>query len=217
MSPPSTSQFSGAYILTILAEYQPEAVGQILSDNVWSSPRLFNIAVDYWLTNTIICCPLWVSTTDSQISVMQTMWISLGCSWTPLPTLWKFLEKKRPPLVFYINWSKTIFVRFSASTTVNVDTASDFIYHGCTISDLSRKFTGECSSLKETLRRLHPALRTFGRWSRVQRNGKIGIWTKLLILNTCVLSLLLHRSDTWTLSSQVHVQVSTPRFYFKCA
>lgn len=43
--------------------------------------------------------------------------------------------------------------------------------------------------------------KTFGRLSRVWRNGKIRTSTKFRILNTCVLPVLLYGSDTWTLSA----------------
>ena len=114
------------------------------------------------------------------------------------------LREEASPLGLSSNWSKTKVLSFSdflpsLPRTINIntefcDTVDDFVY-------LGSRFTRDCSSLTETLRRLQLARRTFGGLSRVWRNPKIRNATKLRILNKCVVPVFLYGSDTWTLSA----------------
>ena len=76
----------------------------------------------------------------------------------------------------------------------NVEVTTNFVY-------LGSKISSDCSSDPEILRRLALARRTFGRLSRVWRSNKIRTSTKVKILNTCVLPVLLYGCETWSLSS----------------
>ena len=114
------------------------------------------------------------------------------------------MNEEASPLGLSISWAKTKIQSLSyflphlpSSISVHneeVEVVDDFIYLGSRISN-------SCSSEPEILRRIGLARRTFGRLSRVWRSNKVRPFTKVRILNTCVLPVLMYGCETWSLSA----------------
>ena len=75
-----------------------------------------------------------------------------------------------------------------------VEAVEDFIY-------LGSKFTPDCSTSSEITRRIQLARSAFGRLSRVWRSARIRTGTKLRLLNSFVLPVLLYGCESWTVSA----------------
>ena len=171
-----------------------------------AAPSLFNVAVDYWLTQTTIRTPdlgvtLHYPFTDLDYADDVVLLAKLLDMFSDILTA---LSEEASPLGLAISWAKTKIQSLSdfldpppPSLRVgneSVDVVDEFIYLGAKISS-------ECRSDPEILRRLQLARGAFGRLRNVWRSTKILAPTKLRVLNTCVLPVLLYGCETWTLSA----------------
>ena len=84
---------------------------------------------------------------------------------------------------------------------------SDFVY-------LGSKFTSDCSSSPEISRRLQLARSAFGRLSAVWCSARIRAATKLRLINSFILPVLLYGCETW--SSSVADSRRLDVFHRKC-
>ena len=170
-----------------------------------AAPNLFNTAVDFWLSNAFAKCPNLGVDYHSRItdlSYADDVVIFASLIDTISDTL-HILGEEASPLGLSINWTKTKVQSLSdflpPQSSINVrseqvDMVEEFLY-------LGSKISSDCSSSSDVERRLSLARATFGRLSRVWRSGKIRTATKMRLLNTCVLSVLLYGSEAWTLTT----------------
>ena len=173
-----------------------------------AAPNLFNVAVDYWVDGTTSRCPdLGV---DFHHHFSDLCYADdaafLAMLLDTLSDALVVLDEEASPLGLAISWAKTKIQSLSsflppppASISVGqeqVETVTEFVYLGSKIST-------DCSSDPEIERRLQLARGTFGRLSRVWRSCRLSLRSKLRLLNTCVLPVLLYGSETWTLSANL--------------
>lgn len=171
-----------------------------------AAPNLFNVAVDFWLNQTTERCPDLGADFHSRFtdicyaddvvllsSILDTLAESLSA-----------LGEEASPLGFTINWTKTKIQSLSdflsplpRELNINsdrVEAVDSFVYLGSRVSN-------DCSSEAEIYRRLGLARSAFGRLSRVWRSKKVHVTTKIRILDTCVLPVLLYGCESWCLSA----------------
>ena len=171
-----------------------------------AAPNLFNVAIDRWLAvTTDRCSSLGVDFHSRFVDLCYADDVVLFASLIDtLADALAVMNEEASPLGLSINWAKTKIQSLSdflpplpSSVVVNneqVEVVDDFIYLGARVSS-------SCSSEPEILRRIGLARRTFGRLSRVWRCNKVRPITKVRILNTCVLPVLLYGCETWCLSA----------------
>ena len=173
-----------------------------------AAPNLFNIAVDYWLHHTITLCPhLGVDYhhrfTDLCYADDAVIFATLLDT---ISDALSILGEAATPLGLSINWAKTKVQSLSDFipppppiinvNSEHVEAVDKFIYLGSMISS-------DCSSNQEIDRRIQLAHKAFGRLNRVWRSSKIRTSTKIRILNTCVLPILLYGCESWSFSVSI--------------
>jgi len=171
-----------------------------------AAPNLFNVAVDFWLTRTLERCPdLGIDFHERFTDLCYADDVVLLSSILDiLVDSLKVLGEEASPLGLTINWTKTKIQSMSdflqplpdqiAVNNIPVDVVEKFTYLGSQISS-------DCSSVPEINRRLGLARSVFGRLGRVWRSRRLRCLTKMRILNTCVLPILLYGCESWCLSA----------------
>ena len=170
-----------------------------------AAPNLFNVAVDYWMNNALARSPDTGVICHSRITDLcyaddVVMFAELIDTISDALVV---LQEEATPLGLTINWAKTKVQSlsdflppsqsFRTAANNQVEVVDDFIY-------LGTKITSDCSSDSEIIRRLQLARGSFGRLHPVWRHRNIQLATKIRLLNSVVLPVLLYGSDTWTLS-----------------
>lgn len=88
----------------------------------------------------------------------------------------------------------------------------DVVDHFCYLGSTT---TSSLSNDKEIDTRIGKASTTFGRlFARVWRNNKLSLHTKVLVYQTCVLSILLYASETWTTYTKQERKLNA--FHMRC-
>jgi hypothetical protein len=173
-----------------------------------AAPNLFNVAIDRWMYGTLSRCDnLGIDFHTRFIDLCYADDVVIFASMIDtLAEALVIMNAETSPLVLSINWAKTKIQSLSdflhpppntiSVNNENVEVVDHFVYLGSRISS-------NCSSEPEITRRLGLARRTFGRLSRVWRSNKVRPLTKIRILNTCVLPVLLYGCETWCLSARM--------------
>ena len=114
------------------------------------------------------------------------------------------MDEEASPLGLTISWTKTKVQSLShflpkpdplvLPNGQQIKAVEEFIY-------LGSKFTPDCSTSPEISRRIQLARSAFGRLSRVWRSAHIRAGTKLRLLNSFVLPVLLYGCESWTVSA----------------
>lgn len=167
---------------------------------------MFNVAVDYWLNKTIERCPnLGVDfhSTFTDLCYADDV-VILSSILDILTESLSILGEEASPLGLTVNWTKTKIQSLSdfcepppRELIINsnpVEATDSFVYLGSRISS-------DCSSEAEINRRLSLARSAFGRLYRVWRSRRVRSRTKIRILDTCVLPVLLYGCESWCLSA----------------
>ena len=173
-----------------------------------AAPNLFNVAVDFWLNQTVERCPdLGVDfhSRFSDICYADDV-VLLSSMLDTLAESLSALREEASPLGLTINWTKTKIQSLSdflpplpRELNINsepVEVVDSFVYLGSRISS-------NCSPEMEIFRRLALARSAFGRLYRVWRSRRVRSSTKVRILDTCVLPVLLYGCESWCLSAAI--------------
>ena len=170
-----------------------------------AAPNLFNVAVDYWVNNALACTPDMGVNCHSRITDLcyADDVVVFADFIDTISDALVALHEEATPLGLTINWTKTKVQSLSdflpplqsprSIANHQVEVVDKFLY-------LGSKVTSDCSSDSDIMRRVQLTRSSFGRLHPVWHSSNIRLATKMRLLNSVVLPVLLYGSETWTLT-----------------